>query len=96
MRGWRNQSNAGNYAGAGPDGQGQGRVSPMPAGSCLSMEGALPFAWVTGDLSSSGVFGDPTVATVEKGNRFLASLVQGWVKALEDIYYFRQPQVRRP
>ncbi|MBU6229084.1 MAG: creatininase family protein [Cyanobacteria bacterium REEB459] len=67
---------------------------PMPPGSYLSMEGALPFAWVTGDLSSSGVFGDPTGATAEKGDRLLSSLVQGWVKVLEDIYYFRQPQVR--
>jgi creatinine amidohydrolase/Fe(II)-dependent formamide hydrolase-like protein len=31
------------------------------------MEGALPFAWVTRDLTQSGVLGDATIATPEKG-----------------------------
>jgi creatinine amidohydrolase len=63
----------------------------LPTDSWLTMEGALPFAWVTRDLSASGVLGDPTIATVEKGDRLRASLVQGWVTALGDIYRFRQP-----
>ncbi|MEO1069864.1 MAG: creatininase family protein [Cyanobacteria bacterium J06638_6] len=63
----------------------------LPTDSWLTMEGALPFAWVTRDLSASGVLGDPTVATAEKGDALLASLVSGWVTALEDIYRFRQP-----
>lgn len=65
---------------------------PLPAESCLSMEGKLPFAWVTGDLSASGVLGDPTVATAAKGDRLLTSLVEGWVRVLTDIYHFCQPQ----
>ncbi|HEY9661643.1 MAG TPA: creatininase family protein, partial [Allocoleopsis sp.] len=48
----------------------------LPMDSLLSMEGKLPFAWTTRDLSRSGVLGDPTTATVEKGDRFLAALVQ--------------------
>lgn len=64
----------------------------LPTDSWLTMEGALPFAWTTRDLSASGVLGDPTVATAEKGEQLLASLVQGWITALEDIYRFRQPQ----
>jgi creatinine amidohydrolase len=64
----------------------------LPTESWLTMEGALPFAWVTRDLSASGVLGDPTVATAEKGDRLLESLTQGWVTVLEDIYRFRQPQ----
>lgn len=64
----------------------------LPTDTWLTMEGALPFAWVTRDLSQSGVLGDPTVATVEKGEQLLESLVQGWVKVLGDIYRFQQPQ----
>ena len=63
----------------------------LPTDSWLTMEGALPFAWVTRDLSPSGVLGDPTVATVAKGEQLLESLVKGWVTALEDIYRFQQP-----
>jgi creatinine amidohydrolase len=66
----------------------------LPSDSWLTMEGALPFAWVTRDLSASGVLGDPTVATVDKGNKLLASLVTGWTTVLEDIYRFRQPQAK--
>jgi creatinine amidohydrolase len=64
----------------------------FPEDSLLSMEGKLPFAWVTRDLTVSGVLGDATVATKEKGDRILASLVQSWVQVIQDIYRFRQPQ----
>lgn len=64
----------------------------LPTDSWLTMEGALPFAWVTRELSASGVLGDPTVATPEKGEQLLDSLVTSWVRVLEDIYRFRQPQ----
>jgi len=59
------------------------------------MEGSLPFAWVTRDLSKSGILGDPTTATREKGDRILASLADGWVQAIKDIYHFQQPQAWR-
>lgn len=58
--------------------------------SLLSMEGKLPFAWVTRDLSESGVMGDPTVASKEKGDRILNSLVEGWLQVIKDVYYFQQ------
>ncbi|MBF2034773.1 MAG: creatininase family protein [Leptolyngbyaceae cyanobacterium T60_A2020_046] len=64
----------------------------LPTDSLLSMEGALPFAWVTRDLTRSGVLGDATVATVEKGDRLLASLTEGWVRLIRDVYQFQQPQ----
>ncbi len=64
----------------------------LPENSLLSMEGKLPFAWVTKDLTKTGVLGDATVATKEKGDRILASLVNSWVKVIEDLYQFRQPQ----
>ncbi len=60
--------------------------------SLLSMEGKLPFAWVTKDLSDSGVLGDPTVATQEKGDRILASLVASWTQVFRDLYHFQQPR----
>ncbi|MGB3135392.1 MAG: creatininase family protein [Nodosilinea sp.] len=66
----------------------------LPTDSWLTMEGALPFAWVTRDLSTSGVLGDPTVATLEKGEQLLASLASSWAIALQDIYQFRQPSAQ--
>lgn len=65
----------------------------LPEGSLLSLERNLPFAWTTQDVSRSGVIGDPTTATQEKGDRILASLAAGWVKVLQDIYQFQQPKV---
>jgi creatinine amidohydrolase len=64
----------------------------LPQDSLLSMEGKLPFAWTTRDLSRSGVLGDATVATKEKGDRFLRALAQGWAQVIRDIYIFQQPK----
>jgi creatinine amidohydrolase len=64
----------------------------LPTDSVLSMEGKLPFAWATKDLSQSGVMGDPTTATKEKGDRIWESLANGWVQTIKDIYKFQQPK----
>ncbi|NEO82672.1 MAG: creatininase family protein [Spirulina sp. SIO3F2] len=64
------------------------------AQTLLSLEGQLPFAWTTDELSQTGVIGDATVATKEKGDRLLNSLAQGWVQVLEEIYHFTQPQTK--
>jgi creatinine amidohydrolase len=64
----------------------------LPTNSLLSMEGANPFAWVTRDLTRSGVLGDPTTATKEKGDRILESLADGWAQLITDIHTFQQPQ----
>ncbi len=64
----------------------------LPEDSLLSMEGKLPFAWVMRDLTKSGVLGDATVATREKGDRLLESVSDGWLMVIQDIYTFRQPQ----
>ncbi|MEA5508643.1 creatininase family protein [Crocosphaera sp. UHCC 0190] len=63
----------------------------LPENSLLSMEGKLPFAWLTQELTQSGVMGDATTATQEKGDRLLASVAEGWVQVIRDIYQFRQP-----
>jgi creatinine amidohydrolase len=67
----------------------------LPEDSLLSMEGKLPFAWVTRELTKSGVLGDATVATKEKGDRLLESVSDGWVQVIQDIYKFHQPPVRK-
>jgi creatinine amidohydrolase len=64
----------------------------LPEHSLLSMEGDRPFAWVMRDLSKSGVLGDPTVATKDKGDRLLDSLAESWAQLLRDIYHFQPPQ----
>lgn len=63
----------------------------LPENSLLGFGGKLSFAWTTRDMSQSGVMGDATTATKEKGDRILESLSDGWVQAIEDIYVFRQP-----
>lgn len=62
--------------------------SNLPENSLLSMEGKLPFAWLTNELTKSGVMGDATVATKEKGDRILASLAHGWTQVIKDVYKF--------
>ena len=61
----------------------------LPPDSLLTMEGKLPFAWLTKEISDTGVIGDATIASKEKGNKILASLAEGWVLAIEDVYRFR-------
>jgi creatinine amidohydrolase len=65
----------------------------LPKDSLLDMEGKLPFAWLTKELSKSGVMGDATVATSEKGDRILQSVADGWVQVIQDIYQFKQPHL---
>jgi creatinine amidohydrolase len=66
----------------------------LPEESLLSMEGKLPFAWLTNELTQSGVLGDATVATKEKGDRILDSVSDGWVQVIKDVYRFRQPNIK--
>lgn len=44
----------------------------------LTLEGALPTAWLTADLSANGVLGDPRTASAATG----AAVVEHWVDAL--------------
>jgi creatinine amidohydrolase len=54
----------------------------------LSLEGALPTAWLTKDLSENGVIGDPTNATAERGERVLAHLAEGLAGVFAEICEF--------
>ncbi|BAZ27580.1 creatininase [Cylindrospermum sp. NIES-4074] len=60
--------------------------------SLISWEGKLPVSWVTRDISKSGVIGDATTASQEKGSRILESVANGWVQVIRDIYAFQLPQ----
>ena len=61
---------------------------PFAEESLLSLEGRLPMAWLMNDLSRSGVVGDATVASAEKGTAILESVADGWVRVLREIYEF--------
>jgi creatinine amidohydrolase len=63
----------------------------LPENSLLSMEGKLPFAWLTNEISKSGVLGDATVASKEKCDLILESVSDGWVQVIKDVYQFCQP-----
>jgi creatinine amidohydrolase len=54
----------------------------------LSLEGALPTAWLTRDLSENGVIGDPTQASAERGERALAHLADGLSRVFAEICEF--------
>jgi creatinine amidohydrolase len=63
----------------------------LPAGSLLSMEGRLPYAWLTHDLTQSGVVGDATAATPAMGASLLASLAAGWARLIPELHQFKHP-----
>jgi creatinine amidohydrolase len=63
----------------------------LPENSMISMEGALPFAWLTHDLTESGALGDATAATEAMGAELLESLAAGWAKLIQELHAFRQP-----
>ena len=55
----------------------------------LGAKGALTFSWLTHNLSSSGVVGDATAASQEKGEAILDLLARGWCELLEEVYHFQ-------
>ena len=63
----------------------------LPENSMISMEGALPFAWLTHDLTESGALGDATAATDAIGAEILDGLATGWAKLIGELHAFRQP-----
>jgi creatinine amidohydrolase/Fe(II)-dependent formamide hydrolase-like protein len=55
----------------------------------LSLEGDVPTAWVTADLSPrTGVIGDPTRASAEQGRRVVEHLTERLAEALREIAAF--------
>ena len=64
----------------------------LPENSLLTLERNLPIPWVTRDISESGVIGDATTATQEKGHLIWESLADGWAQTIADVHRFKQPQ----
>ena len=58
-------------------------TQPPPQG--WSLEGALPEAWLTADLSRSGVIGDSRQASSELGEQLRQRLVLGWAELLRRL-----------
>jgi creatinine amidohydrolase len=62
--------------------------SPPPG---WSLEGAVPAAWLTADLSASGVIGDARGASAELGEALFHELVNGWKRLLEELLRSQWP-----
>jgi creatinine amidohydrolase len=63
----------------------------LPQKGMLSMEGALPFAWLTHDLTENNALGDATAASEAIGAELLESLATGWARLIQEIHSFKQP-----
>jgi creatinine amidohydrolase len=46
---------------------------------------AATYAWATRDISKSGIIGDATAATREKGDRWLELIANGYAKAIAEL-----------
>ena len=58
----------------------------------LPENAAATFAWLTRDLASSGVMGDPRPATSEKGARWLEQAATRLAAALEEMARYADPR----
>lgn len=58
-----------------------------------SWEGLAPTAWMTHELSQSGVIGDPTGATGDLGEALFQRLVRGWQTRIEALVRSDWPPV---
>jgi creatinine amidohydrolase len=68
----------------GPDRPVDGLLAAAPPPG-WSLEGAVPEAWLTGDLSRCGVIGDARAASAELGEALFEQLVQGWQQLLGEL-----------
>jgi len=67
----------------GPGRQGDGPDQEPPEG--WSLEGQAPCAWLTRELSTSGVIGDPAGASAELGQALFEALVEGWRRRFQSL-----------
>jgi creatinine amidohydrolase len=78
--------------------QGDLRTSEIPDMSryeFLTLEGKIRFAWVMDDISSSGIAGDATKATPEKGKLIQERVTDILAKALVELSEFEIGDVRK-
>lgn len=69
----------------GSERQVDGLTPPNPPPDGWSWEGKAPTAWLTPDLSRSGVIGDPSAATAELGEQLFNALVSSWQRRLQTL-----------
>jgi creatinine amidohydrolase len=68
----------------GPIPQADGLIAAgIPAG--WSLEGQAPTAWLTREVSASGVVGDPAAASKTLGEALFERLVEGWYGRLDAL-----------
>ncbi len=58
-----------------------------------SLEGAAPCAWLTKDLSNSGVIGDSRGASIELGEKLRKALVEHWFELFVNLMESKWPHV---
>jgi len=68
----------------GPERQPDGVVSPPPPQG-WALEGEAPTAWLTRELSDTGVIGDPRGADSSLGEALFERLVEGWRRRLDAL-----------
>lgn len=61
----------------------------------LTMEGKIRFAWVMNDISASGIAGDATLATKEKGKLVMEQITDVLAKALVELSKFEITDVKK-
>jgi len=67
----------------GPGRQADGPDQEPPEG--WSLEGQAPCAWLTRELSTSGVIGDPAGASAELGQALFEAWVEGWRRRFQSL-----------
>jgi len=70
------------------------KAGPSPEG--WSLEGAAPLAWLTQDLSDSGVIGDARGASAALGAQLFERLVEGWRQRFDTLLRSPWPAMETP
>ena len=60
-----------------------------------SLEGAVPTAWLTRDLSATGVIGDSSGASAALGGELWACLLEGWCQRFQSLLASDWPRADR-
>ncbi len=71
----------------------KGYLATPPNG--WSLEGAAPWAWLTKDLSESGVIGDSRESTQALGNELEKALIKHWVELFANLMESQWPPVNQ-
>ncbi len=75
------------------DGEHASEKSLATPPSGWSLEGAAPWAWLTKDLSDSGVIGDSRASSKSLGNELEKALIEHWVNLLTNLMESKWPPV---